>query len=68
VRIINLFVKKGSQYKDASKLWRMPWDEPETLTNAVRELDSLTDDERTAKAQDFLSRISNGGLQSESGI
>ena len=61
VRIINLFVKKGAQYKDASKLWAMPWDRQESLSDTVRELDALTDAERNEKALDFLNRINHDG-------
>lgn len=62
VRIVNLFVGKGKQYSDASKLWPMPWDEQENMSETVRELSALTDDERAEKAQDFLRKINDGRL------
>ena len=61
VRIVNLFVKKGNQFNDASKFWQMPWDqERESLTDVVHSLDQLTDEERDEKARQFLASISNG--------
>lgn len=58
VRVINLFVKKGSQFKDVTKFWGMPWDEQaDNAADVVKELNSLTEEERNAKAQEFLRSI-----------
>ena len=62
VRIVNLFIKKESRYSEASKLWPMPWDTTDNLTDTVRELSALSDEERTEMANNFLKKIDNGRL------
>ena len=58
IRIWNLLVGKKERVRDERKFWPMPWDEPEdTPLDTARELAALTDEERQAKVNEFLSKI-----------
>ena len=58
LRLWNIQLKKGDQIRDPSKFWPMPWDDVvEEGDEAVRELESLSDEERDARAAAFLKNI-----------
>ncbi len=59
LRLFNIQLKKGDQIRDPRKFWPMPWDEEieGDEAAAVRELDSLSDEERDARAAEFLKTI-----------
>ena len=58
IRIWNLLVSKKDRAKDERKWWPMPWDEPDdTSQDAARELAAMSDEERQATVNEFLSKI-----------
>jgi hypothetical protein len=58
LRLWNIQLKKGDQIRDPSKFWPMPWDDVVAEGDeAVRELESLSDEERDARAAAFLKNI-----------
>jgi hypothetical protein len=61
VRVVNLFVAKKDKIKDERKYWPMPWDEPDEDPDRVaRSLAKMTDEQRQAKVNEFLSRLNHG--------
>lgn len=59
LRLFNIQLKRGSQIKDPRDFWPMPWDEDkdEKEREVLKELNNLSDEERTAKANALLERI-----------
>ena len=58
LRLFNINLKKSDQIRDPRKFWPMPWDDVvEDGDEAVRELESLSDEERDARAAAFLKNI-----------
>ena len=58
LRLFNINLKKGDQIKDPRKFWPMPWDDQVTEADEVaRELDAMTDEQRSASAMALLKKI-----------
>ena len=59
LRLFNIQLKRGSQIKDPRDFWPMPWDEDKDAKERaiLKDLDSLTTEERNAKAAALLNRI-----------
>jgi hypothetical protein len=59
LRLFNLQLKKGSQILDPAKFWPMPWDEERVGDDEriVQELDKLSDEQRTEKALELLTKV-----------
>ena len=58
IRVVNLFVK--AKYKSEQKFWPMPWDAADDAPGDVaEELAQMTDEERQAKVNEFLSKLDN---------
>ena len=63
IRIVNLFVAKKDRVTDARKFWPMPWDEPDEndAARVARRLSGMSDAERQAKINEFLTKIGHVG-------
>lgn len=63
IRIVNLLVSKKDRITDDRKYWPMPWDAPDVndADEVARKLSGLSDEERQAKVNEFLSRLDNVG-------
>ena len=59
LRLFNLQLRRQDRITDPRKFWRMPWDEDPTSAEQeeIQRLDALSDEERNAEAQKFLSKI-----------
>ena len=58
LRLFNINLKKSDQIRDPRKFWPMPWDEPlEKEDEIMKEINGMTDEQRTASAMDLLKRI-----------
>jgi len=59
LRLFNLQVRAQDRLREPSKFWPMPWDERTEDVNAeeIRKLASMTDEERTQNAMNFMDRI-----------
>ena len=58
LRLFNINLKKSDQIRDPRKFWPMPWDEPlEKEDEIMKEINGMTDEQRTASARDLLKRI-----------
>ena len=57
LRLFNINLRKKDQIKDPRKFWRMPWDESVEGDEAVKEIEAMTDEQRTASARALLKRI-----------
>ena len=54
-RILNLHLK--TPIKRVEEFWPMPWDLPSEEDEELNRLNNLTDEERTAEAENFLAKI-----------
>ena len=58
LRLFNINLKKSDQIRDPRKFWPMPWDdEVQQADEVIRELDAMTDEQRTASAKALLEKI-----------
>lgn len=57
LRLWNLQVSKKDRIEDPSKFWPMPWDKPDSLEEAAKNIMALDDKDRDKLAQDFLKRL-----------
>lgn len=57
VRLFNVQLKQKDQIKDVRKFMMLPWDEDPDYDEGLERLKSLTDEERTEEAKEFLDRI-----------
>ena len=58
LRLFNINLKKNDQIRDPRKFWPMPWDEPlDSEDKAMKEINEMTDEQRTASARDLLKKI-----------
>ena len=57
LRLFNINLKKSDQIRDPRKFWPMPWDETEEADEAIKEFNSMSDEQRTASAKELLKRI-----------
>ena len=56
LRIFNALVTAKSRITDPAEFWRMPWDDVK-IDEGLEYLQSLTQEERAEKAQEFINRI-----------
>ncbi|MBR4133105.1 MAG: hypothetical protein IKU04_01080 [Bacteroidales bacterium] len=63
IRVVNLFVAKKDRVNDERKFWPMPWDEPDEDDAVVvaKKLSKMSNEERQAKINDFLSKVGHVG-------
>lgn len=57
LRLFNINLKASDQIKDPRRFWPMPWDEEIKEEEAIKELNSMTDEQRTASARSLLEKI-----------
>ncbi|MBQ1463136.1 MAG: hypothetical protein IIZ24_03030 [Candidatus Methanomethylophilus sp.] len=58
LRLFNINLKRQDQIRDPRKFWPMPWDEPLVQEDeTTKELNAMTDEQRTASAKDLLQKI-----------
>jgi hypothetical protein len=57
VRLFNIQLKPDHQIRDIRKFMMLPWDEDPDYDEGLERLRSLTDEERTEEAKEFLDRI-----------
>jgi len=58
LRLFNINLRKQDQIRDPRKFWPMPWDDQVQETEEVtRELEAMTDEQRTASAKALLQKI-----------
>ena len=59
LRLFNLQLRRQDRITDPRKFWRMPWDEDPMSAEQeeIQRLDALSDEERNAEVQKFLSKI-----------
>lgn len=58
LRLFNINLKKSDQIRDPRKFWPMPWDDEVLEAEEVtRELEAMTDEQRTASAKALLEKI-----------
>lgn len=66
LRLFNIGVDKKSRYTDPAKFWPMPWDEIK-VDEGLERLESMSDNERSFEAREFLKRINwHGSEESKS--
>ena len=60
--LFNVQVSKKDRISKPSQFWSMPWDEKvdDAESTEIHRLTHLTDEEKEAEVQKFLSRINNG--------
>ena len=56
-RLFNIQLKPEDQIKDVRKFLSLPWDEDPERDEELERLSSLSPEERTAEAKEFLNRI-----------
>jgi len=63
VRLFNTQVERRYRMAEVEKFWPMPWDgNPSgSLVDAVRAIDSMTDEERRASAEALLKKFDEDG-------
>ena len=57
VRLFNIQLKAKDQIKDVRKFLPFPWDEPDENEIAMEQLRSMTREEKSAAAREFLESI-----------
>ncbi len=56
VRLFNIQLAPKDRYTDVRKFWPFPWDEVDDKSAEVERLNSMTEEERSKAAMEFLER------------